>query len=335
MDFVNSQYLWLLAGVPVVLFFWSLGVWHHRRMRARFGDLGNLEGTSRVSWSGRGWLQGLAFAAGLLAMIVGLARPQIMARDTRAVPKATDVVFMLDTSPSMYAKDMDPTRLGRAEQIIEQFILNKLPDDRYALVGFNYNGVILSYLTRDPTGVVPYFDYLNKTTEPGIGTNMGSALISATRVIDADEQIVPENKTRRRVLVLISDGDDNLGQWEEPLADLVRRQLKVYSFGLGSASGAVFPLVLSPRGEVIQYALNSRGERLLTKAQSTTLRTVADRTGGRFFRGEDSRQVQLAIDEILSTGRPVGGYQSFPVRRDLYFYFFAAAFICMLAGTFL
>ena len=164
---------------------------------------------------------------------------------------------------------------------------------------------------------------------------MGSALISATRVIDADEQIVPENKTRRRILVLISDGDDNLAQWEEPLADLIRRQLKVYAFGLGSATGAVFPLVLSPRGEVIQYALNSRGERLLTKAQSTTLRTVADRTGGRFFRGEDNRQVQFAIDEILSTGRPVGGYQSFPVRRDLYFYFFAAAFICMLAGTFL
>ena len=63
--------------------------------------------------------------------------------------------------------------------------------------------------------------------------------------------------------------------------------------------------------------------------------SLADRTGARFYRGEDNRQVQAAIDEILSNGRPVGGYQSSPVRRDLYFYFFSTAFICMLAGTFL
>jgi hypothetical protein len=52
-------------------------------------------------------------------------------------------------------------------------------------------------------------------------------------------------------------------------------------------------------------------------------------------RGEDERQVDAAIEEILSHGRPVAGYQSSPVRRDLYFYFFAAAFVCMLAAAFL
>ena len=253
----------------------------------------------------------------------------------RPVPKATDVIFMLDTSPSMFAKDMDPNRLGRAEQIIQQFILNKLPEDRYALVGFNYNGVILSYLTRDPQSILVYFDYLNRTTEPGVGTNMGAALISALRVIDADEQIAPENRDRRRILVLISDGDDTIGQWEDPMNDVVRRQLKLYTFGLGTATGAVFPLELSPRGDVIRYALSASGERLRSKAEATTLRAFARRTGARFFRGEDDRQVQAAIDEILSSGRPVAGYQSYPVRRDLYFYFFAAAFVCMLAAALL
>ena len=112
-------------------------------------------------------------------MIVGLARPQMLSRDVRPVPQATDVIFMLDTSPSMFARDMDPNRLGRAEHIIQQFILHKLPEDRYALVGFNYNGVILSYLTREPQTILVYFDYLNRTTEPGVGTNMGAALVSA------------------------------------------------------------------------------------------------------------------------------------------------------------
>ena len=66
--------------------------------------------------------------------------------------------------------------------------MNKLPEDRYALVGFNYNSIILSYLTRDPQGVVVYFDYLNGTTEPGVGTNMGGAITAAMRVVDADDR---------------------------------------------------------------------------------------------------------------------------------------------------
>jgi Ca-activated chloride channel family protein len=335
MDFLDPHFLWLLTAVPVLLLLWSLGIWHHGRMRARFGELGSLEGISRISWSGRGWLRGVLFAAGLVAMIAGLARPQMSARDLRAVPKATDVVFMLDTSPSMFAQDMDPHRLGRAEQIIQQFILHKLPEDRYALVGFNYNGVILSYLTRDPQGILPYFEYLNRTTEPGVGTNMGAAIVAALRVIDAHDQLVPTDKERRRVLILVSDGDDTIGEWEDPIADVVRRQLKLYTFGLGSAGGAVFPLLRSPRGEVVQYALSSSGQRLRSRAQATTMYTLADRTGARFYRGEDDRQVQTAINDILVAGRPVSGYQSYPVKRDLYFHFFVAAFICMLAATLL
>jgi Ca-activated chloride channel family protein len=335
MEFVYPQFLWLLAVIPVPLLLWGIGLWHHGRIRARFGDLTNLEEISHVSWSGRGWLRGGTFAASLVGMTLGLAYPQIQTRDVRPVPKATDVIFMLDVSPSMFASDMDPNRLGRAQQIIRDFILNKLPDDRYALVSFNYNAIILSYLTRDPQSTLVYFDHLNRTTDPIVGTNMGAALVSALRVIDADEQITPENRQRRRILVMISDGDDNLAQWEEPLNDVASKQLKVYTFGLGTASGAPFPLMRSPRGEVLQYALTQAGQRVVSKAQARTLAEIARRTGGRFSRGEDQRQVQDAIDEILSSGRPVGGYQAYPMRRDLHMYFFFAAFICILAGTFL
>ena len=335
MDFVYPQYLWLLAGVPALMLLWGIGVWHHSRMRARFGNLTNLREISRVSWGGRGWLRGGLFAGSLAGMVLGLAYPQMLGREMRAVLAATDVVFILDTSPSMFATDMDPNRLGRAEQIVQQFILRKPPDDRFALVGFNYTSLVLSYLTRDPQSFLVYFDYLNRTTDPGIGTNMGSAIVSALRVLEADEEITPQNRQRRRVFVLMSDGDDNVEQWEQPLSTVAGRRIKLYTFGLGSATGASIPLRLSPRGEVLQYATAFTGERIISKAQANTLRTVAERTGARFFRGEDERQVQAAVEEILTTGRPVDGYQAYPIRRDLHLYFFTAAFICMLAGTFL
>ena len=335
MEFVYPRYLWLLLGIPVVLLFWGIGIWHHHRMRKRFGDLENLEEISRISWAGQGWMRGTLFALSLAGMILGLSNPQILGRELRAVPQPTDVIFMLDISPSMFARDMDPNRLGRAEQIIQRFILEKLPDDRYALVSFNMNSVVLSYLTRDPQTLLLYFDYLNQTEEPILGTNMGAALVSGVRVIQADEQVNPvEAKKRRRVLVLISDGDDNIGQWQGPLGEVVRRRLKVYTFGLGSATGAPVPLQMKGR-EIVRYATLLTGERLITRAQARTLRDVAERTGAHFFRGEDNRQVDAAIDEILISGRPLAGYQSTPTRQDLFFHFLAAAFLCMLAGIFL
>ena len=111
--------------------------------------------------------------------------------------------------------------------------------------------------------------------------------------------------------------------------------MKLYTFGLGSANGAYFPLLMGPSGEVLKYATGMTGERLVSKAQARTLRDLAERTGARFFRGEDNRQVQAAIEEILVNGRPVSGYQANPIRQDLFFYFLSAAFLCMLGAIFL
>jgi hypothetical protein len=61
---------------------------------------------------------------------------------------------------------------------------------------------------------------------------------------------------------------------------------------------------------------------------------VAERTGARFYRGEDVKQVDAALDEILGSGRPTAGYEANPIRLDLYFHFLVSAFVLMLAGIF-
>ena len=148
MEFVYPRYLWMLLGVPALLLLWGVGIWHHHRMRKRFGNLENMVEISRVSWAGHGWMQGILFAVSAFCMVIGLAYPQMLGRELRPVPMPTDVIFMLDISPSMFARDMDPSRLGRAEQIIQQFILHKLPDDRYALVSFNFNSIVVQRSDR-------------------------------------------------------------------------------------------------------------------------------------------------------------------------------------------
>ena len=338
MEFERQEYLWLLLVIPCVILFWAMGLAHQRRMRIRFGNIANLRSISRISWSGRQWFRGLFFVAALVLMALGLAYPRAIVRELRAIPTPTDLIFLLDTSPSMYARDMDPSRLGRAERIIQRFIYLKQPQDRYGLIAFNWTSVVLSYMTSDPQNILLYFDYLNQQDMPEPGTNVGSSLTSALRLVAAEQQQDPDSIRKRRVVfLLLSDGDDTAKQLERPLAEVVRARIKIHTIGLGSANGSYVPLEMAGglNGQVVKYLQGRGGARLVSRGEAKTMREISERTGGRFFRGETDKQVDQAVEDILYGAQPVSGFQSNAVRKDLYTYFLTGAFACLLIGVFL
>ena len=338
MEFARQEYFWLFLAIPFAILLWAMGLWHQRRMRSRFGNIDNLESISRISWSGRAWLRGLLFVGALALMALGLAYPRAIVRELRAVPTPTDLVFLLDISPSMYARDMDPSRLGRAQRIIQRFIYLKQPQDRYGLIVFNWTSLVLSYMTSDPQTILLYFDYLNQQDAPEAGTNVGSVLTNGMRLVAAEQKLDPEAAKKRRVVfVLLSDGDDTAEQLEAPLAEVVKSGIKIYTFGLGTSNGAYVPLVMTGglNGQVVQYLQHPGGARLISHAETKTMREISDRTGGKFFRSENDKLVDQAMEEILFSGRPVSGFESNSVRKDLYIYFLFAAFACLVVGVFL
>src|SRR5438876_11978356 len=228
MEFERQAYLWLLLVIPCVILFWAMGLSHQRRMRIRFGNIANLRSISRISWSGRQWFRGLLFVTALALMALGLAYPKAIIRELRAIPTPTDLVFLLDTSPSMYARDMDPSRLGRAERIIQRFIYLKQPQDRYSLITFNWTSVVLSYMTSDPQNILLYFDYLNQQDMPEPGTNVGSVLTNAMRLVATERQGDPEPARKRRVVfVLFFFKEETAYEIEKPLADVIQSGIKV------------------------------------------------------------------------------------------------------------
>jgi Ca-activated chloride channel family protein len=238
----------------------------------------------------------------------------------------------------MYGRDMDPSRLGRAERIIQRFIYVKQPQDRYGLIAFNWTSVVLSYMTSDPQNILLYFDYLNQQDMPEPGTNVGSALTNAMRLVATEQEVDPEAAKKRRVVfVLLSDGDDTAHELEKPLAGVINSRIKIYTIALGTANGSYVPLEMAGglNGQVVKYLQRDGGTRLVSHAEMRTMREISERTGGRFYRGESDKQVDQAIEEILFTARPVSGFQSNAVRKDLYIYFLVAAFACLLVGVFL
>jgi Ca-activated chloride channel family protein len=238
----------------------------------------------------------------------------------------------------MYGRDMDPTRLGRAQRIIERFIYVKQPEDRYGLITFNWTSAILSYMTSDPQSILLYFDYMDHQNLPQPGTNVGSVLSSAMQLLATENKVDPDgSKNRRVVFVLLSDGDDTAKEIEKPLLAVLQAGIKIYSIGLGTATGSYVPQEMAGglNGQVVAYYQREGGVRLVSQAQARTMRDISDRSGGRFFRGERDDQVNQAIDEILFANRPVSGFQSTPVRKDFYIHFLIGALVCLLVGVFL
>ena len=174
--FLHPEVLYLLLLVPL------LGLLHWRRLRYLIGireQLGvgsQLSKVSRTSSLPRSWTVAVLSTLVVFGLILALARPQILQVRTLELIRKLDIVFLLDTSPSMYAEDFLPSRLDRARQFVKEIITGEPLIGRVGLLSFSGSSIILSYLTSDSENVLFYLDYLAEQPDSVLGTDIGSAI---------------------------------------------------------------------------------------------------------------------------------------------------------------
>jgi Ca-activated chloride channel family protein len=222
--------------------------------------------------------------AALVIALVALARPQQGLRQSETESRGIDIVLALDVSPSMAAEDFRPSnRLAVAKQTARDFVRQR-KHDRLGLVGFAGTAFTQCPLTLDHDAVVEMLDQLNfGMTEEGTAIGMGLATaVSALR----------SSKSPSKVIVLLTDGQNNRGAID-PLtgAELAR------------ALGVKVHTVLVGRGGVVPVPLEDplvgrRVEMVRMDVDEGTLRELASRTGGRFFRAQDPAALAGIYGEI-------------------------------------
>ena len=210
----------------------------------------------------------------LIAAIVVLARPQQGVRLNETETRGVDIVLAIDISPSMMAEDFQPqNRLTVAKQTARTFI-NGRPHDRVGLVGFAATSFNQCPLTLDHEALIELLDGLDfGLAEDGTAIGMGLATsVSGLR----------SSKTPSKVVVLLTDGQNNRGAID-PLtgADLARAYgVKVYTVLVGR--GGIVPV------PVDDPLLGRRTQMVRMDVDEGTLREIARRTGGRFYRATES-----------------------------------------------
>ncbi len=300
---------WLI--VPVLVACWLVqdrylrAVARRAALAPRFARLSRRRSPLRRSAA----LLAAVCAAG--ALVFALVRPQGLLASRTPDYERQDLIVVLDRSASMRAHDIPPSRFTRATLEIRNFLKHK-PDaiGRVALVGFADASLVLSYLTSDVNNLFFYLDWIDGDPTALLGTNIGAALTSAREVSLKDD------RPTRKLFLLVSDGEDYGDDLKKALATFRAEGLRVHCIGVGSDEEVAIPLV-QPDGRET-YLKDDNGRLVKTKFSETTLRQIAEVTGGRFVRSATGGELASEIEDIVKGERKLLGWKTSTDYRDLY-----------------
>ena len=314
--------VWLLAA-PIVVVAWWLHYrykWAHRRRELLSAQARRLSRRTPARLD----RAVLALAVTIVLLLAGaMMRPQV--RDERSVPtfERRDLMVILDRSLSMHARDVPPSRFGRAIEELQYFLRRK-PDtiDRVGLIGFADRPVVLSYPTDDMESLSFYLDWAGEDPTPLFGTNIAEALMSAVDAAGREPQQVPP------LFVVVSDGEDQSGQLERA-AQAVRRQgIAVHSIGIGSDASVPMPVRQEDGSEA--WLRDDTGRLVRTRFEEGSLQRLAALTGGTYFRSRTGGELLAALDAIALEERRQTGWRTEADDRDIHQVLLAAAAVATL-----
>ena len=261
--------LWLLPLVAVALVVSSR---QKRRALERFADPHLLIRLTDEDRRGRRVLKGLLLLISLGLMLFALAGPRWGSHYQDISRKGVDIVVVVDVSRSMLVEDTEPNRLERARGEIFDF-LRVVQGDRVALVPFSGAAFIQCPLTLDYAALQMFLDGLEPDLVPVPGTDLGAAIEKALSALDF-------NVTTDKVILLITDGEDNEGKGVEAARKAAARGVKIFSLGMGEPSGGPIP----PTNGTGGFGIDEGEKLILSKLEEQSLRQITALTGGTYVR---------------------------------------------------
>src|ERR1051325_4679916 len=202
-----------------------------------------------------------------------------------------DTVFLLDCSRSMLATDVNPSRLQRAKMAILDSVLRH-GRGRVGLVAFAGQAFLQCPLTFDYNAFQETLMAVDDKTIPVLGTDIGRALDEGFRALD--------KSNRQKLLVALTDGEDLEKGGIKTAQTLTKQGVVVFTIGVGTPAGAEIQ-ILNEQGKP-ELVRDSRGEIVHSRLDETTLREIAQTTGGAYYPlgpiGEGLAKVRLAVENL-------------------------------------
>ncbi len=322
MQFFSPQaFLWFWTLPAVALLFWfSRRLWTKRL--EMLGNPATLRQKLMPRYRDSEWQVRMVHLLLVLFLVVlALARPQWGEEKKQVERKGIDVIFMLDTSLSMLAEDIKPSRFEKSKLEIKTF-LTHLKGDRVGMVAFAGSGFLQTPLTLDYSAFLLFLDGIKSGYIPDPGTSLNRALAITL-------QSFPEKSLKHKAIILFTDGEDHEGGLDEALAEVKKLNVRIYALGVGKEEGEPIPLK-DEQGRKGGFKKDRAGQIVITKLNQPLLERMAKETGGLYFPATPSEQeVDVILKHMESLGQKKFKEKSVVEREDHYqlFLFFAFLFL--------
>lgn len=311
MAFANPGYLFLL------LLLVPMAAWYIYRLRQHEASLQVSSTRAMTGDSWRTYLLHVPFALRLIAVAlisVALARPQLTNRWQKESTEGIDIMMALDISGTMLAEDLHPTRLEAAKQVASQFVMER-PNDQIGLVVFAGESFTQCPLTTDHAVLVNLF----KAVHYGMiedGTAIGLGLANAVNRMK-------DSPTKSKVIILLTDGSNNRGDIDPLTAARIAQTfgIRIYAIGVGSygQSMATMQTPYGPRRVTVNGEFDE-----------TTLKQVAQTTGGEYFRATDNNSLKLIYEQIDKLEKTKMRVREYSKRSENFYPWLVGALLCLV-----
>jgi Ca-activated chloride channel homolog len=278
---------WLMAqwALPVLLVLGIIALRSRARALAMLGPLIGAQVGPNSRSRARRRLVLLGLSAALIAL--ALAQPRWGFRWTELKQEGTHLVVVLDTSLSMDAQDVSPSRMERAHREVSD-LADMLSGDRVGLVLFSGGAYTRMPVTHDYGALRTMVSKSTTATLKSQGSDLGAAIRMAAAVAGVGDKA-------DRAMIIISDGEDQVGNAVAAAKEAKAAGVHIFAIGVGTSDGAPIPLATGG------FKKDKAGDLVLSRIDEETLKTIAEIGGGAYVRSVAGSGDMRALyqDEIL------------------------------------
>jgi Ca-activated chloride channel family protein len=275
MTFANPTLLFLLL---LLIPFTLLVIWNYRKKQKLLREFISEKAAARMVVRGGREIDFFKSALLLLALvffILALARPQWGERFESLDIRGLEIVFLLDTSSSMHAEDLQPNRLEVAKNLVAT-IVDSLKTDLVSQVNFAAVAYVQCPLTIDYEA----FKLMAMATQVSPDEEQGTDF---ARGFTLALSILKKTRGSQKLLVLITDGEDLENNWTDALKELQKEKITVFTVGVGIPAGAPIPII-DENGKTSGWKKDAQGNIVKSRLDEGTLVRIASACQGQYYR---------------------------------------------------
>lgn len=281
--FAQPQYLYLLLIVPLMWAIYFYSVYRNRKNMAKYGNPQILQSlapdVSKYKPGTKFFLQQLA----LIIMIFIIARPQMGAKIETVKKQGVEIIIALDVSNSMLARDIAPSRLDKAKQMLSKLI-DQLDNDKVGLIVFAGDAYTQLPITSDFVSAKMFLSTISPDMVPTQGTAIGRAIALAMNSFTPDQ-------SADKAIIVITDAGNHEDDAVQMAKEAAQKGIMVDVIGIGSEQGAPIPI----GGNDTNLRKDNQGNVVITKLNAQLGRDIAKAGDGIYISADNTGSALRAL----------------------------------------